>query len=192
MVRTKVQCDFDIHHRVTGQHARGHCFVNAFLDRWNVLARNHAALDGVDKLNAFTRFVRFNLENHVAVLTLAAGLTDKLALSVFDRLANGFTISHLRFTHVSFHAKLALHAVNNDFQMQLAHPGDQGLAGFLIRFDAERRILLRQTLQGNAHFFLINLGLGFYRLRNHRFREYHAPVSYTHLRAHETDSYLVC
>ena len=39
---------------------------------------------------------------------------------------------------------------------------------------AERRIFLGQAAQGDAHLFLVDLGLGLDGLRNHRLREHHA------------------
>ena len=58
--------------------------------------------------------------------------------------------------------------------MQLAHTGNDGLAGLFVGLDAERWIFLSQALQGNTHFFLVDLGLGFHGLRNHGLREHHA------------------
>ena len=110
----------------------------------------------------------------MTVLALAARLANKLAFAVFHRLANGFAVSHLRLANVGFNAEFALHAVDNDFKVQLTHAGNQGLTGFFVGLDAERRIFLRQTLQGNAHLFLIRLGLGLHGLRDHRLREHHA------------------
>eukprot|EP01136_Pigoraptor_vietnamica_P024345 Opistho-1_new@6882 len=58
--------------------------------------------------------------------------------------------------------------------MQLAHAGNQGLAGLFVGLDAERRIFLRQALQGDAHFFLVSLGLRFDSLRDDGLGEHHA------------------
>ncbi|MNT02433.1 hypothetical protein D3C72_1369300 [compost metagenome] len=57
--------------------------------------------------------------------------------------------------------------------MQLAHPGDNRLAGFFVRVQAERRIFCRQALQRDPHFLLIGLGFRLNRQRNHRVRELH-------------------
>ena len=43
-----------------------------------------------------------------------------------------------------------------------------------VGFDAERRVFLGKTLESNAHFFLIGLGLGFDCLGDHGLREHHA------------------
>jgi hypothetical protein len=114
------------------------------------------------------------LKHNVTVLALTAGLAHELAFAVFDRLADGFAVGHLGLAHVGFHAEFTLHAVNDDFQVQLAHTGDDGLARFFVGLDAERWIFSSQTLQGNAHLFLVSLGLGLNGLCNHRLREHHA------------------
>ncbi len=58
--------------------------------------------------------------------------------------------------------------------MQLAHAGDDGLAGFLVGVHAERRIFLRQLRQREAHLFLVGLGLGLDGLADDRLGEHHA------------------
>ena len=110
----------------------------------------------------------------MAVLAFTARLAHKLAFGIFDRLADGFAVSHLRLADVGLDTELALHAVNDDLQVQLAHTGNDGLAGLFVGLDAERRIFLSQALQRDTHFFLVNLGLGFHGLRNHGLREHHA------------------
>jgi len=124
-------------------------------------------LDGVDEFVSLARLVRLQLEPDVAVLAAAAGLLDELAFH-FHRLLDGFAVGDLRLADVGLDTELALHAVDDDFQVQLAHPGDDGLPGFLVGVDAERRIFLRQAVECNAHLFLVGLGLGFHRLGNDR------------------------
>jgi hypothetical protein len=47
-------------------------------------------------------------------------------------LADGLAVGHLRLADVGFDAELALHAVDDDFQVQLAHARDDGLATFFV------------------------------------------------------------
>src|SRR5215831_3327230 len=70
-----------------------------------------------------------------------------------------FAARDLRFTGVRLYFELAEHAVTNDFQVQLAHSRDDGLAGVLVRVDAESRIFFGEPLQGSRHFFLVQLRL---------------------------------
>ena len=115
-----------------------------------------------------------NLQHHVAVLAAAARLLDELAFNFVAGLADGFTVGHLRLADVGFNAELALHAVDQNFQVQFAHAGNDGLAGFFVAAHAERRIFLSQTRQRQTHLFLVSLRLGFHGLRNHGLRENHA------------------
>ena len=67
-----------------------------------------------------------------------------------------------------------LHAVDDDIEMQLAHAGNNGLTGFFIGVNTERRIFLRQLAQRNTHLLLVSLGLWLNSNGNHRIREIHA------------------
>ncbi len=91
--------------------------------------------------------------------------------SASARLADGLAIRHLRLADVGLHAELAHHAVHDDLQVQLAHAADDGLAAVGIGVDLEGRIFLRQLGERHAQLFLVGLGLGLDRHRDHRRRE---------------------
>ena len=78
----------------------------------------------------------------VAVLAPATGLADELAFDFHAILADGLAISHLRFADVGFDLELALHAVDQDFQVEFAHAADDGLGGFVIHVYAEGGVFL--------------------------------------------------
>ncbi len=96
----------------------------------------------------------------MAILPFAAGLAHKFAFHVRHFLAQGFAVSDLRTANVGLDAKLALHPVDNDLQMQLTHAGDNRLAGLFIGMQTERRIFRRQPLQRDAHFLWSALVFG--------------------------------
>ena len=56
----------------------------------------------------------------MAELAAAAGLLDVFAFAL-DLAADGFAVGHLRLADVRFHLELAPHAVDDDFEVQLAH-----------------------------------------------------------------------
>lgn len=58
----------------------------------------------------------------MTVLPFTAGLADKFAFHLFDRFADRLTIGHLRTPDIRLDAKLTLHAVDDNLQMQFAHP----------------------------------------------------------------------
>ena len=53
MVRTEVQTHAQINNRITCQRARFQLFLDAFVNRRDVFARNHTTFDIVDKFVAF-------------------------------------------------------------------------------------------------------------------------------------------
>jgi hypothetical protein len=55
-------------------------------------------------------------------------------------LADRFAVSHLWLTNVCLDIEFALHAVNQDFEVQLTHTGDDGLPSLLVGVDAEGRV----------------------------------------------------
>ena len=108
--------------------------------------RNVAADDLVLDDDALAAFARPHIDFDVAVLTATAGLLDQLAYAV-RAAGDRFAIGDLRLARVRVHLELAEHAVANDFEMQLAHAGDDRLAGVFVRVNAEGRIFFGETLQ---------------------------------------------
>ena len=110
----------------------------------------------------------------MTVLTTAAGLLGELAFGVFNHGADRFTVSNLGLAHGGFDVEFALHAVDENFEVEFAHTGNNRLAGFFVRADAEGRVFLSKTVQSESHLFLVGLGLRFDSLGNNRLREFHA------------------
>ena len=90
-----------------------------------------------------------------------------------DLLANGLTVSNLRVTDVCLNLELALHAVNQNVEVQLAHTADNGLAGLLIEVNGEGRVLFGELLDSGTQFLLVSLGLRLNRNLDNRIREVH-------------------
>ena len=89
---------------------------------------------------------------------MAAGLAHEAAFG-FDFAANGLAIGDLRLADRGVHFELAQQAIDDNLQMQLAHPGDQGLPGLRVAVDAEGRIFLGQLVERLAQLVLVGLGL---------------------------------
>ena len=94
-----------------------------------------------------------------AVLSAAARLLDVLALAL-GRLADRLLVGDLGLAHVGLDPELALEAVHDDLEVELAHAGDLGLAGVLVRLDLEGRVFLHQLAEALAELLLVGLGLG--------------------------------
>src|SRR6266404_5250023 len=85
--------------------------------------------------------LRREVDHDVAVLARAAGLAHELLAHVVDGLACGLAVRDLGTADVRLDVELALEAVDDDLEMELAHAGDDRLAGLLVGRDAEGRIL---------------------------------------------------
>src|SRR5438046_8889230 len=105
------------------------------------------------------------------VLAATAGLLFENLLAD-GRLGDGLTISDLGLANVRFHTEFALHAIDDDFQMQLAHACDNRLAGFLISRNIERRIFLCQATERDSQLVLIGARFWFHRNPNYRSRKF--------------------
>ena len=90
----------------------------------------------------------------MAVLTATTGLADELAFGALNRLGGRFAVGNLRLADVRLDLELTKQTVDDDLQVELAHAGDDGLAGFLVRGNAEGRILFGELLQSDAHLVL--------------------------------------
>src|SRR5690606_37591257 len=86
-----------------------------------------------------------------------------------DRLA----VRHLRAANVRVDLELATKAVDDDLEMELAHPADDRLTRLLVRVDAERRVLLRKLREPRGQLVLVSLRLRLDRHRDDRLRERH-------------------
>ena len=76
-----------------------------------------------------------------------------------DRLGDRLAVGDLRLADGGVDLELAQHAVDEHLEVQLAHAGDDGLAGLLVGADLEGRVLLGQREERLAHLVLVGLGL---------------------------------
>src|SRR5690606_24805555 len=110
----------------------------------NVFLGNDTTDHFVDELQTFLTLIG-RRETHPAMTELAAAarLPNELAFDL-ARLGDLLAIGNLRLTDVGIDVELAAHTVYQDIQVQFTHPGDDGLTGFFVSLDAERRVFLRK------------------------------------------------
>ncbi len=159
MVLAVHERDAHVHHRVARLDAVLERLLDALLDGGNELRGDRAALDLVDEVEALAGG---GLEVDVdhAVLARAAGLAHELAFDLLGGAAHGLAVGDLRAPDVGLHAELALHAVHEHFQVQLAHPGDLDLAGLFVGAHLEGGVLFGEAPERDRHLLLVDLGLG--------------------------------
>ena len=108
----------------------------------------------------------------MTILTFTTGLTNEFTFAL-NSLADGFTIGNLGIAYSAVNVEFSLQTVDDDIKVEFTHTGDDGLGRFGIRADTEGRVFFSKFAKGNAHLFLVGLGLRFDGYRNNRFREDH-------------------
>src|SRR5690606_3605468 len=137
----------------------------------DVLAGNHAADDVVLEDEALAALQRLDVDDHVTILSAATGLAHETALDALDRAGDRLAIRHLRTANVGMDLEFAQQAIDDDFQMKLAHAHDNRLAGFLIGPQPEGGILFGKPRQRHAHLVLVSARLRLDRDFDDRLRE---------------------
>src|SRR5690606_15980238 len=123
-----------------------HRGLEALLDGWDKLTRDVAALDLINELETDAGFVRTDLDVDLGKLSATTRLL-LVCVVLVHTCANGFAVSHLRTSDIGLYLELAPQAIDDDLQVQLAHAGDDRLAGLLVGRNLERRILFGKLLQ---------------------------------------------
>src|SRR3954469_2834581 len=112
----------EVNQRVARQHAVVHRLLDALVDGRDVLSRDRAARDLIDELVAAAGAGRLEVEHDVAVLAATAGLARELEVDLVDEFRDRLAIGDLRPPDVRVDAELAAQTVDDDVQVQLAHP----------------------------------------------------------------------
>src|SRR5579859_60714 len=160
----------DVDHGETGDDAVLQRLAGAVVDRRHVLTRHHAAGGFVLELVAGAALARLQQQLAIGELAAAAGLAHEARARLAgmrDRLA----VTDLRPADVGVDLKLAAQPVHDHFEVQLAHAGDQRLAGLGVEADAEGGVFFGQAGERRAHLVLVVLGLRLDRDLDHRLGE---------------------
>ena len=159
MVAAVIDLDAEVHHLATGQEAAGGRFLDALVDGGDVLARDHAAHDGVFEDIAGTAGQAFHLDPAVAELATAAGLLLVAALHL-HLAAHGLTVGHLGRLEDDVHLEAAFGLFHRKFDVQLAHAGQQDIAVFFVAGQTQGDVFVQQALDGGVDLVFIALFLG--------------------------------
>src|SRR4029079_16335350 len=100
--------------------------AHPLLDRRDIFARDDAALDLVEELETGAALPWDDLHLHFAELAGAARLL-LVGVGQLDRLREILAIGDLRSADIGLDLELALHAVDEDLEVELAHSLDDRL-----------------------------------------------------------------
>ena len=142
-----------------GQDAIFKSFLNTLPHRGDVLPGNGAANDLIYKLEPSARRKRHDLQLHIAKLPPATGLPDKTRPggSFFPE---GFTVGHLGFTHIRAHAELPRQTIDQNLEVKLPHPLEDGLVRFLVRSNPEGWVFIRKPGERSTELVMIRFCRG--------------------------------
>ena len=172
----------DVDQRESSQRTVLHGVLDAGVDRRNVLLRHATTGNGVLELvgRGLALFqlvrvgrVRLQRDDDLSELTRTTGLLLVGVFVLLNGLADGLTVRNLRGTHVRLNLEFALHAVNKDVEVELAHTTDDGLAGLFVELDGECRVFFSEALNSEAELLLVSLGLRLDGHLNNRVWEVH-------------------
>ena len=138
------QGHFDIDRWVSGKHAVVEGRLNTLIHRLNIFTWNTTTGDVINKLVTATdaRRLKVNLDNRE--LTRTTRLLDVSVLDCFNFFGHRLAVCHLWLTNSCINTKLALHAVDKNFQVQLTHSRNNGLSSFFVGANAESWVFVRQ------------------------------------------------
>ncbi|EAQ30599.1 hypothetical protein NAP1_07465 [Erythrobacter sp. NAP1] len=167
------QTDREVDDREADQVTTFSLLAHALFNRRDVFARNVTALDLVFEDDALAAFTGGDDNLGFTELTRTTRLL-LVGVGELDFAGERFAVCHLRRTDVCFDLELALHTIDENVEVKLAHALDDRLTAFVVGRHAEAGILGSQAVERNAHLFLVGLGLGFHRQFDNRIGEFHA------------------
>src|SRR3954453_21601126 len=136
MVFAVDQVNLEIDDREADQRPRFGGLAKSLLDRRNIFLGNVAALDLVEELEARSAFAGSDVDLDLAGLARPPRLLFG-RISQFHRLPEILAIGDLRGADVGLDLEFALHAIDEDLEVELAHPLDDRLTRLMIAGDPE-------------------------------------------------------
>mmetsp|Transcript_37450 Transcript_37450/g.112301 ORF Transcript_37450/g.112301 Transcript_37450/m.112301 type:complete len:411 (-) Transcript_37450:1631-2863(-) len=136
---------------------------DAFLNTRDVLLGDGPSLDVSLELEVHAVLISHVLGDELELDTcVLTGSTRLLLVGVIDLglLCDGLAVRDLGGANIGLDIELALHAIDNDLEVELTHTLNNSLPGLLITRETEGRILLREADEGVSHLLLISFGLG--------------------------------
>ena len=130
MVRTIPNVSIYTKHRITTKDTCLSCFLDTLANCWDILLRNCTTDNGRLELECLltVRIHWFKFNFTMSVLTTSTGLLSILTVDI-NSLSDCLLVCYLWSTNICFYLKLTKETVYDNFQMKLAHSGDDCLTG---------------------------------------------------------------
>ena len=179
MVGTIVNFSLNAQYGIAAQDTALHCLLNTFIDSGDVFFRNRTTNCRIYEFVVVFSICADRVETYftVTILTTTTRLTNEFTFNV-NFFAECFFVSYLRSTNVSFYFEFSQQTVNDDFQMQFTHTGDDCVTCFLICVCFECGIFFSQFSQSDTHFVTTSFCFRFDRYGDNGFGEYHGFQDY--------------
>mmetsp|Transcript_130755 Transcript_130755/g.317607 ORF Transcript_130755/g.317607 Transcript_130755/m.317607 type:complete len:309 (-) Transcript_130755:1217-2143(-) len=140
----------DVDDGETGDDTGAHHVLEALLDAGDVLLGHGTALEVGLELETGAGLEGLELDGHLGVLAGTAGLL-LVGVGGAGVLGDGLAVVHLGRADVRLDLELALEAVDDDVEVELAHALDHGLVGLLIPAVTEGWVFASKLRQSFNH-----------------------------------------
>ncbi len=156
----------DINNRIAGYQTVSEGFHDPLHDSRDVFFWKIASGSSILGSYSLPLFVRREAESDMTICRLASksSITDKFPIAL-SGCRDCFAISDLWLTHIRLHPELTFQAIDDDFEVKLAHSSNNGLPGLLVSLDYEGGIFVRETIESDDHLVRVSLSS---RLNSHR------------------------
>mmetsp|Transcript_9993 Transcript_9993/g.40487 ORF Transcript_9993/g.40487 Transcript_9993/m.40487 type:complete len:403 (-) Transcript_9993:631-1839(-) len=160
------QRGFEVHQRVARERAGLGGLADARLHRRDELARDGAAHHGAGEAQARAARQRCHAQRQLGELAGAAALL-LVHMAHLGRSGDRLAVGHLRPAHGHVHAEAGAQRFHRHLELQLAHAGEQGLAGVGVLPQAQRRVFAHEHAQALGEGRGAVLAAGFQRHIDH-------------------------
>ena len=174
MMLAIVKVDLEIYHGVPGDKSSLHPLTDTLLNCRDIVARDGAADDVIDKFKAFTALHRGEVNPDIAELPSTPRLPFMSAVDAPDAAAHCLAIRHFRGRELGLHTELIRHPATIDGNVQFSESRDTELFRLFVAFESENRVFLRHPRERADHLFIFAFARRPDSIRDDRWREFNA------------------
>src|SRR5262245_40675316 len=145
MIGTVIEPDAYIDHRISGDNAPGHRFLDPLLDRRDIVSWNGAANNLINKFKTLALGERFYFDPGIAVLSPSAGLLFQPSLGA-GAAPYGFLVRYLGSLEDHFCAVFAFQLFDDNLDVLLAHARKDEVPRLLVAMNLDRWVFFHDSV----------------------------------------------